>query len=108
MPEIYFIFFLVSEGQYLFFEQWQRPPEAEKVPVVSVPWPWHLFLKEDDSGGFPAETAATVAGGRGGSRSDDPFLPLETLPSPVIDDRKEEFADDIGVEMLKLLVSFEY
>lgn len=35
-------------------------------------------------------------------RRDEPCLPLETLPSPVIDERNDEFADDIGVEMLKL------
>lgn len=36
---------------------------------------------------------------------DDPCFPFETLPSPVMDDKKDEFVDDIGGEMLK--VSFE-
>nr|CAD1827495.1 unnamed protein product [Ananas comosus var. bracteatus] len=52
------------------------------------------------SGGFPAAAEAEEGGAK--RRDDDdaapPCLPLETLPSPVIDERNEEFAD----EMLKL------
>lgn len=80
---------------YLFLEQWQRP-EAADLPETSSECPWHFFLYEDESGGFPAETA----GAGGAIRSEDACFPFETLPSPVTDDRNE-FPDDIG-EIVKL------
>ena len=88
---------------YLLFEQWQRPPEAAYLPPATSEWawPWHFFLEEDESGGLPAEAAGATRG-----RRDEPCLPFETLPSPVIDERKEELADESGAEMLKL--SLEY
>lgn len=61
---------------YFFLEQWQRLPEDEVFPVRVASW--HLFRWEDERGGLPAATMAR------------PILPLETLPSPVMEDMKEE------------------
>lgn len=35
-------------------------------------------------------------------RREEDVLPLDTLPSLVIDERNEEFADEIEVQILKL------
>lgn len=43
-----------------------------------------------------------TAGAAAASSSDDTCFPLETLPSPVMDDINDELADEIGGEMLKL------
>lgn len=54
----------------------------------------------DESGGFPPETA-----GAGGVRKiEDPCLPLETLPSPVM---AEDMKDELLEETLKVVVSLE-
>jgi len=34
--------------------------------------------------------------GFGATRSEEPCLPFETLPSPVIDDRKDDVVEDMG------------
>lgn len=69
--------------------------EPEGSPECS----WHLFLDGvvDERGGFPpAETA-------GVRKMEEPSLPLETLPSPVMaEERKEELE-----ETLNVVVSFE-
>ena len=85
---------------FLRLEQWQRPPEAPYFPPATFSecaWSWHLRFcpapapvdaAEDASGGFPQ-----LAEGGGGSISEDPPpRPLDTLPSPVTDDMKDELA----------------
>lgn len=87
-------------------EQWQRV-EPESLPEKSSEyswcrwwWWWQLLLwwedEELESGGFP-EKPEEDEGGWGGTNI-DPIpncFPLETLPSPVIEDKNDdEFADD--------------
>ena len=67
----------------------------------------HLFLNgAEDSGGFPAETAAA-----GVKNRDDPCFPFETLPSPVIaEDINEEFDDTLKLSFVNsnsVLLVFE-
>ena len=82
--------------------QWHLLEEPESFPETSSEcsrWSWHRFLTgaADDSGGFPPETAAGVR------KIEDPTLPLETLPSPVMaEDMNDEFD-----ETLKVVVSLE-
>lgn len=61
-------------------------------------WPWHLFFEAN--GGFPAEKEAGVAPMRA-----EPSRPLETLPSPVTEEKNEEAADEIGALKLGLVKS---
>lgn len=65
----------------------------------------HLFLYDTGRGGFPAEETETETegGGGGGNKMVDPTFPLETLPSPVIDDINDEVSEDMGRDMLKVL-----
>lgn len=95
---------MAREG-YLLLEQWQRPPEREYLaaaPSEWWPWTWH-FLDDDERGGLPAEMVAEgEAAATWESSSEDPCFPLDMLPSPVMEDMKDEFAEDMEGVMLKL------
>lgn len=61
-------------------------------------WSWHLcFLNGGpDNGGFPPDAVGTA----GVKKIDDPCLPFETLPSPVMaDDMNDEFEDTLKVSL---------
>lgn len=89
---------------FLFFEQWHLLPEGrEYLPAASSEWLWPGHFREEKRGGFPADMG--VEGAAEASwvkRREEPFFPLDTLLSPVMEDRNEEFADDMDAVILKL------
>lgn len=100
---------------YLLLEQWHLPePEAEPEPEylhdASSEWwscSWHLFLNGAvESGGFAPEAA-----GAGARKIDDPCLPFETLPSPVIaDDMNDELDETLKLSFansISVLLGFD-
>ena len=73
---------------YLFLMQWHLV-EPESLPE----WSRHLFLRR---GGFPEEEG----GGGGARKSEEAWLPLETLPSAVrAEEMKEELEETLKVSL---------
>lgn len=81
---------------YLLLEQWHLPLEEEILPAERA-WSWHFLRWADERGGFPVDRAWVPK-----REEDPPCFPLETLPSAVTEDKKE----DVVVPELKQ--SFEY
>ena len=75
-------------------EQWQLPPE--EIFLAERAWSWHFLRWVDERGGFPVDRAWVP------KREEPPCFPLETLPSAVTEDTKDE------VVVPELRLSFEY